>query len=372
MMRFEELHPIVSTKPEYFQVSRWTGHIPFSMLLVDLMRPRCFVELGTHYGVSYMAICQAVKMLNAGTQCYAVDTWTGDLQAGAYSDDVLSTLRARHDPAYGSFSTLMQMSFDEAAEHFDPGSIDLLHIDGCHQYEAVRHDFETWRPRLSDQAVVLFHDTVERNEELRFGVWRLWEDLSAEYPAFNFTHEHGLGVLAVGKNYASSLDAFFGRSPEEQALIRGQFCELGFQLKDEELLLREAGLTHHVKLLQQQVADLEQFGAGMQQLNAQIQGRIDELAVREAGLMQQVDLLQRRVVDLEQFGAGMQYQKNQLQEVASGANDKLAQLIGERNLLHSHLAVVERQKAKLDAELKAIYSDRLWRFLARFRGHKSA
>ena len=264
MMRFEELHPIVSTKPEYFQVSRWTGHIPFGMLLVDLMRPRCFVELGTHYGVSYMAFCQAVKMLNAGTRCYAVDTWTGDPQAGAYSDEVLSTLRAHHDPAYGSFSTLMQMSFDEAAEHFDPGSIDLLHIDGCHQYEAVRHDFETWRPRLSDQAVVLFHDTMERNEELRFGVWRLWEELSAEYPAFNFTHEHGLGVLAVGKNYASSLDAFFGRSSEEQALIRGQFCELGFQLKNEELLLREAG-----ELRAQHQSPSEQFvhAAGFAELS---------------------------------------------------------------------------------------------------------
>jgi hypothetical protein len=83
MMRFEELHPIVRTKPEYLKVSRWTGHIPFGMLLIDLMRPRRFVELGTHYGVSYMALCQAVKMLNAGTRCYAVDTWTGDSQAGA-------------------------------------------------------------------------------------------------------------------------------------------------------------------------------------------------------------------------------------------------------------------------------------------------
>ena len=318
MMRFEELHPIVSTKPEYLQVSRWTGHIPFGMLLVDLMRPRCFVELGTHYGVSYMAFCQAVKMLNAGTRCYAVDTWTGDPQAGTYSDEVLSTLRAHHDPAYGSFSTLMQMSFDEAAEHFNPGSIDLLHIDGCHEYEAVRHDFETWRPRLSDQAVVILHDTMERNEEQGFGVWRFWEELSTQFPGFNFTHEHGLGVLAVGKNYASSLDAFFGRSPEEQALIRGQFCELGFQLKNEEILLREASVKHYIKLLQRQVADLEQFGAGMQHLNSQIQGRIEELAVREAGLVQQVELLQRRVADSSSSARGCRTRKAILRRSRAG------------------------------------------------------
>jgi len=328
MIRFEELYPIVSTQPEYFQVSRWTGHTPFGMLLIDLMRPRCFVELGTHFGVSYMAFCQAVKMLNTGTRCYAVDTWTGDPQAGAYSDEVLSTLRARHDPAYGSFSMMMQMSFDEAAERFEAGSIDLLHIDGCHTYEAVRHDFETWRPKLSDRAVVLFHDTTERRED--FGVWRLWAELSTQFPSFAFTHEHGLGVLAVGPNYASGLDAFFGRSPDEQARIRGQFCELGFRVKNEEALLREASLGHHIKLLQQQVADLERFGAGIQ------------------------------------------HQKEQLEKALNKANNKLAQVTGEHGRVYSHLAVVERQKSKLEAELKAIHSDRLWMFLARLRGHKPA
>jgi Methyltransferase domain len=330
MIRFEQLNPIVRTKPEYLQVSRWTGHIPFGMLLIDLMRPRSFVELGTHYGVSYMAFCQAVKTLNTGTRCYAIDTWTGDPQSGSYSGDVLGTLQTHHDPAYGDFSTLMQMSFDEAAPRFDDQSIDLLHIDGCHIYEAVRHDFETWTPKLSERSIVLFHDTAEYNDEQEFGVWRLWGELSRQYPSFNFTHEHGLGVLAVGKNYANSLDAFFRATPEEQSLIRGQFCELAFALKNEELMLREAGLGHHIELLQRQVAELEQFGAEMRHL------------------------------------------KEQLQESASSANDKLSHAISERNLLYSHLAAVERRKAKLEADLQSINADRLWRLVKRIRRHKPA
>lgn len=207
--------------------SDFIGHIPFVMSLVELMRPGTLVELGTHTGNSYCAFCQAARSRQLVTRCFAVDTWQGDASMGVYAGDAMfEELRRYHDPAYGSFSTLMRMTFDAALPQIADGSIDLLHIDGCHTYEAVRHDFEAWLPKLSNRGVVILHDTAERQDG--FGVWRFWEEVSGRYPAFNFEHCHGLGMLVVGKEPEPSVQQFMRDAATEPERVRQFF---GFQGK---------------------------------------------------------------------------------------------------------------------------------------------
>lgn len=196
-MNIERLLNIAAFTPKALNIpSPWVGHLPFAAWILLEKAPAVFVELGTHSGNSYFSFCQAVVEFGLDTRCYAVDTWQGDVHAGEYGDDVFTTVDTYNKDHYASFSQLLRKTFDQAVDSFTDGSIDLLHIDGLHTYEAVRHDFETWLPKLAPGAVLIFHDTniYERD----FGVWRLWEELQARYPYnVTFLHSCGLGVLQL-------------------------------------------------------------------------------------------------------------------------------------------------------------------------------
>ena len=218
--------------PEALIESAWHGHAPFAFWLIAALKPRQFVELGTHHGFSYLSFCQAAERNGLDARGYAVDTWRGDEHAGFYDDEVYTRLQDRHDPRYGGFSRLVRSTFDEALPHFAEKSIDLLHIDGRHFYEDVKHDFESWKNKLSDRAIVLLHDTNVR--ERGFGVFRLWEELREQYPAFEFLHGHGLGVLGIGTELPEPVNQLFAAAPDagRSARMREIYARLGSAIEE--------------------------------------------------------------------------------------------------------------------------------------------
>jgi len=222
-------HPICLTMPKRLtRYSFWHEHIPFAMFLVDILRPSLIVELGTHYGDSYCAFCQAVRALRLDTRCYAIDTWQGDSHIGTYGPEVLANLRGHHDPLYGGFSNLIQSSFEEALQHFVDGTIDILHIDGTHTYEAIKGDFESWFRKVSSRGVVLLHDTNVR--ERGFGVSRFWDEIRSRYANFEFLHGSGLGMLVPHQVNCEELRAMLDATDEGKERIRSSFFQLGHRV----------------------------------------------------------------------------------------------------------------------------------------------
>lgn len=275
-------YPICFTAVHRLSPSTWTGHIPFGMFLVDILKPKTIVELGTFYGTSYCAFCQAVKELNLETKCYAVDTWEGDSQSGFFGNEVLEDLKHHHDPLYGDFSRLIQSTFDESIEHFKDGSIDLLHIDGFHTYNEVKADFQAWLPKVSDQGVVLFHDVNVREKD--FGVWKFWEEIRDNYPHFEFSHSHGLGVLAVGGNLPDEFTDFLKLSNENPIQIRNFFHQQGQRLV-------------HVEKLQALQKLIEKLENDLEEVKEKGKKDFDEKVAAENDSFKK----ENRIVELEKY-----------------------------------------------------------------------
>jgi Methyltransferase domain len=227
--------------------SPWVGHIPFAFWLVEALQPRVVVELGVHSGNSYCAFLQAVQSLTLTAQCYGIDHWRGDDHADHYGDEIYGELCAHHDPLYGTFSTLIRATFEDALSYFSDASIDLLHIDGFHTYEAVAKDFSDWLPKMSERGVVLFHDINVHERE--FGVWKFWEEIAARYQTLAFVHSHGLGIAYVGSDPPPPSLATLLALADADAIgrMRSYFARLGMSLIDRFARRQAEGVAGRVR-----------------------------------------------------------------------------------------------------------------------------
>ncbi len=250
-----ENNDIVNIMPEYMCKSTWYGHAPFAFLLMELIKPKLLVELGTQYGFSYFTFCQAVAKLNLekkGTKCFAIDSWQGDKHA-TYSDSKIYENVIRYNEKYKHFSSILKGYFDEFVNKFDDGSIDILHIDGFHTYDAVKHDFNTWFSKVSGDGVILLHDTnviygkqAYIDEKYKdFGVYKFFEEIKNKYLSLNFYHSHGLGVICKSDKTPIKLTNFISYAQKNNYFVQNFFennskrIELEFAYSNEKLRTNE-------------------------------------------------------------------------------------------------------------------------------------
>src|SRR5262245_28382565 len=274
-------HPICLSDPLRTVSPEWAGHIPLAMVLIDLLRPRMVVELGTFTGVSYCAFCQAVKELGLDTRCSAIGTWRDDELGGFFGEEIFQDLKQHHDPLYAGWSSLIQSSFAGALDRFTEGAIDLLHIDSRHPYDVVRHDFESWLPKMSARGVILLSATNSSDPES--GIARLWGEIKPQFPHFEFLHERGLGVIAAGSNIVAGLGALIAASPAEAQIVRDFFAHLGQRLR---LRIENAQQQNVINRLASEAAardqELETRDAALAEREATVMALTDELTTRDA------------------------------------------------------------------------------------------
>ncbi len=348
-------HPAMFWIPEVTVISAWPEHIPFAFWLTAMHRPRKFVELGTHTGASYFAFCQAIERLGLSTAAYAIDTWKGDDHAGHYDETIFQGVSDINNRKYASFSTLVRSTFDDAIAYFADGNIDLLHIDGLHTYDAVKHDFDTWLPLLSDRAIVLFHDINVRRDN--FGVFKFFEELAEKYPSFTFHHGHGLGVLAVGENQNDTLRTFFEMAKDDDAArnIRLTFSRLGTLCSQ----------VLHIKHLEDLYVGAHAEIGAKEAEKAKLIALIEESNSALAVLTTKIENVNSEFeLERVQFAGDLQNTKSLL----SQAELELESAIADRQELQISFESVSREREQLLKDKVAAFKvNRLSRFISRIR-----
>ena len=144
----------------------------------------------THYEF-HLLFCNGGKY-SSETHVFAADTWEGDSQAGYYTDTVFKSSESQriyHNKVY-----IDKETFSKAAKYFGKESIDMIHIDGLHTFEAVSKEYNEWKVKLKRNGTLLFHDTNVRSED--FGVWKLWEEIKKdkEFQCVELLNGYGLGI----------------------------------------------------------------------------------------------------------------------------------------------------------------------------------
>ena len=168
--------------------SAWTAHIEFAVWLTSRFFPQVVVDLGVDYGCSTYA-----WGASGFSQVIGIDWFRGDEQTGFRDTQAaVSSLAATliQDCQYKDSVRIWKTDFEDAAKVFK-GTIDVLHVDGLHTYEALKRDLKQWLPKLAKGGVVVMHGI----SALPDTVGRAFEKL--DQPKTRLEHSTGLGVASA-------------------------------------------------------------------------------------------------------------------------------------------------------------------------------
>ena len=121
------------------------------------------VEIGSWKGKSTICLSKGSKRGNQ-VKIYAIDPHTGDSKQRERLGKVWTFEEfERNIKSVEDDDVVIPIvkTSEEAAENFKE-PVELIFIDGAHEYELIKLDFNLWFPKVIEGGIMAFHDTTGR------------------------------------------------------------------------------------------------------------------------------------------------------------------------------------------------------------------
>jgi predicted O-methyltransferase YrrM len=154
---WKEVAPLVEATEGYLSLEE-------AKFLFDAAASRkgrgAIVEIGSWKGRSTICLAAGAP---PNTKVYAIDPHSGssEHQQQMGKVDTLEEFRENIKRAGVEDRVVALVETSEQAAEKWQGKVELLFIDGAHEYELVKKDYELWGPHLIEGGMIAFHDTVD-------------------------------------------------------------------------------------------------------------------------------------------------------------------------------------------------------------------
>jgi len=191
------------------------------------------VEIGSWKGKSTIWLAKGSKAGN-NTKVYAIDPHTGSSRSRKRYGKVWSYPEFEHNIIEANVQDIVIpviKTSKEAEQEWDGKPIELLWIDGAHEYEMVKLDFELWSHYLIEGGIIAFHDTIG---------WKGPRRLVKEeiYTSHNFTNVRFTYSITYAQKVRTN--SITQRLRNNWVLFLKNICELGINFQPPEPIKRLA------------------------------------------------------------------------------------------------------------------------------------
>ncbi len=123
-------------------------------VLKQIMGDKCktYLEVGTHNGGSMMTVMESKHL----TKFYGVDIWWRDEDRIKAKQNINKNNKHKHEFTLIKGDSMLETTFEKVVESVS--EIDFLFIDGGHDYETVKNDFNRYSKIVSKGGVIVFDD----------------------------------------------------------------------------------------------------------------------------------------------------------------------------------------------------------------------